>query len=330
MVPAVTRPPVTVPTANQSPLQAPIALARSTLAARFRKSPLRTVLLLAALLLVVNEVAVNVSADRIAASVSNRDLDGLSSAWDSYQRLSSRSFLRVGLLGLQRTLRRRTTALSDQVIANYRSGVPTVRERQWSSARANLDQALSLSPGDSDLRASLRYCDGHLHRINGEAARRRNRTADATQEFTDAVTAFREAADLRRDWPDPYLGLARTFIYGLDNIDRAAEAFQQAKDRGYQAGDRETAQLADGYRTRGESLTKTAQQLRDLPQEAEYLRRAIESYHEAQKLCEQIPAFPGVAGQLRRMKYAIEQIQERLADIEGIPEQPAGEPDKWE
>jgi hypothetical protein len=33
------------------------------------------------------------------------------------------------------------------------------------------------------------------------------------------------------------------------------------------------------------------------------------------------------------MKFAIEQIQERLADLEGVPEQPQPqpqEPDKWE
>jgi serine/threonine protein kinase len=323
------------PAAAPPSLQASIAMARSSFSTRFKRNPLRTVLLLAALLLVVNEVAVGWAADRVAANVSTRDLDGMSSAWVSYDRLSSRSFLRVGLMNLNRTLRRRTVALSEQVIANYRSTAPTVRERQWGAARANLLLASALAPGDSRIKAALRYCEGHIHRINGEAIRRRGQSTQATEQFTEAVNAFREAAELRGDWPDPYLGLARTFIYGLDDIDRAAEALRHAQDYGYKTGDREIAQLADGYRTRGDSLAKTAQQLRDLPQEPEYLRRAIDAYHESQKLCEQIPAFPGVAGQLRRMKAAIEQIQDRLADLEAVPEVAAeperpGEPDTWE
>jgi tetratricopeptide (TPR) repeat protein len=326
--------PAQAPAAAPS-LQASIALARTSFATRFKRNPLRTVLLLAALLLVVNEVAIAWAADRVAANLSNRDLDGMSSAWVSYDRLSSRSFLRVGLMNLNRNLRRRTMALADQVIANYRSPSPTVRERQWGAARANLLLASTLAPGDERIKAALRYCEGHLHRINGEATRRRGQTAAANQQFTEAVNAFHEAKELRGDWPDPYLGLARTFIYGLDDIDRAAEALRQAQERGYKTGDREIAQLADGYRSRGDSLAKTAQQLRDLPQELEYLRRAIDAYHESQKLCDQIPAFPGVAGQLRRMKIAIEQIQDRLADLEAVTdvsEEPerSGEPEKWE
>lgn len=341
-VPTAARAPMTVPPwptpmpgqapAVQTPatppsLKASIAIARSSFSTRFKRNPLRTLLLLAALLLVVNEVAVGWAADRAAASVASSDLEGMSNGWVSYNRLSSRSFLRLGLMNLDRSLRRRTVSLSNQVISNYRSTSPTVRERQWGAARANLFLASALAPGDSQIKAALRYCEGHLHRINGEATRRRGQATQATQQFTEAVNAFREAADLRNDWPDPYLGLARTFIYGLDDIDRAAEALRHAQERGYKTGDREIAQLADGYRSRGDSLAKTAQELRDLPQEPEYLRRAIDAYHESQKLSEQIPAFPGVAGQMRRMRNAIEQIQDRLADLEALPEG-TGEPDR--
>ena len=57
------------------------------------------------------------------------------------------------------------------------------------------------------------------------------------------MAAFREAAELRPNWPDPFLGLARTFIYGLEDVDRGADALKQAQRLGYTAGDRETAQL---------------------------------------------------------------------------------------
>ena len=56
-------------------------------------------------------------------------------------------------------------------------------------------------------------------------------------------------------------------------VDRAADALKQAEKLGYTMGDRETAQLADGYRAKGDSLWQTARQLADLPQESEYLRR---------------------------------------------------------
>src|SRR4029077_6356326 len=158
-----------------------------------------------------------------------------------------------------------------------------------------------LAPRDTVLRASLRYCEGHLHRIDGEAERLRHRTPVANQQFTEAVSAFREAAELRRDWPDPFPGRSRTFIYGLEDIDRAADALKQAQKLGYTIGDRETAQLAEEYRARGDSLWQPARQLADLPQEPEYLQRASDAYRQAQGLYEKIPGFPGVAVSLRRI-----------------------------
>lgn len=280
-----------------------------------RRMTARGVLLAAALLLVVNEVAVGFSARRLAATVSNRDLDGLTSVWDDYASLSRRSFVRVGVMGLEGTLRSRSLQLADQVIANYRSPLPTVRERQWSEAEQNLQHALTLAPGDRRLTADLRYCEGHLHRIDGEAEKSRGSRAAANQHFTEAVTAFREAAELRSDWPDPFLGLARTFIYGLEDIDRAADAIKQAQQRGYTIGDRETAQLGDGYRVRGDNLRDTARQLKHLPQEEEYLQRTLAAYRDALAQYERIPGYSGVAANLRRVHRAMDDIDLRLEEL---------------
>ena len=49
------------------------------------------------------------------------------------------------------------------------------------------------------MKSALRYCDGHLHRINGEALKAHKQDADAQHEFTEAVSAFREAAELRKE-----------------------------------------------------------------------------------------------------------------------------------
>ncbi len=281
----------------------------------WRRITLRQALLAAALLLVVNEVAVGFSARRLAAAASSRDLDGLSSVWDGYAQLSRRSFVRVGVLGLEGTLRRRSSQLADQVIANYRGPNPTVRERQWRAAEQNLQHALMLAPADRVLRADLRYCEGHLSRIDGEAEKSRGQRTAANQHFTQAVTAFREAAELRPDWPDPFLGLARTFIYGLEDIDRAADAIEQARKRGFTIGDRETAQLGDGYRVRGDNLRQTARLLRHLPQEEEYLQRALAAYNDALARYERNAGFGGVAVNIRRVHRAMDEIDRRLEEL---------------
>jgi hypothetical protein len=267
--------------------------------------------MLAALLLVSNELAVGSGARRLAALATTRDLDGMEDVWARYEALSRRSYLRMGIAPLERTLEARVGVLADQVIANYRSPMPTVRERQWRTAQKNLQQALVLAPQNDMLRAALRYSEGHLHRIDGEAEKFRRHTTAASQHFTEAVAAFREAAELRRDWPDPFLGLARTFIYGLEDIDRGADAMRAAQKLGYAMGDRETLQLADGYRARGDGLLATARQLADLPQEPEYLQRAADAYRQAQGLYERIPGFPGAAGGLRHTRRGLEQIDAR-------------------
>ncbi len=281
----------------------------------WRRITLRQALLVAALLLVLNEVAVGISARRLAATVSGSDLDGLTSVWDDYALLSRRSLVRVGVLGLEGSLRQRSGQLADQVIANYRGPAPTVRERQWRAAEQNLQQALVLSPGERRLRADLRYCQGHLSRIDGEAEKGRGQRTAASQHFTQAVTAFREAAELRPDWPDPFLGLARTFIYGLEDIDRAADAIEQARKRGFTIGDRETAQLGDGYRVRGDNLRQTARLLRHLPQEEEYLQRALVAYTDALARYERSAGFGGVAVNIRRVHRAMDEIDTRLEEL---------------
>jgi tetratricopeptide (TPR) repeat protein len=316
--------PVIAPALPPSPMAAPplvaapplpVTIRRPSLARRATRFPLlRTALLLIAFMLVTNEMSVAFQAKRTGARARTLDLEGMSALWPEYDRLSRKSSLRMGVMNLERILTERVETLTDQVISNYRSTLPTVRERQWRSAQENLRRALVLEPDNSRLKAAFYYCEGHLHRIDGEAEKLRQRTAVATRHFTEAVRAFREAADVRRDWPDPFLGLARTFIYGLEDIDQAADAFKRAQSLGYTTGDRETVQLADGYRARGDSLWRTARQLRDLPQELEYLRRASESYRQANDLYEKIPAFAGVAGNLRRTHTALDRIAERVVE----------------
>jgi hypothetical protein len=276
------------------------------------KPTFRGVLLVLAILMVVNEATVRLSARRPAALAASADQERLAELWGTHDSLAGRSMLRFGVLGLEHAPQTRAMELADQVIANYRGPVPTVRERQWSLAQKNLQNALAVAPGDRRLKAMLRYCEGHLYRIDGEAEKSRGRDERANRFFADAVVAFRQAAELRREWPDPFLGLARTFIYGLDDMDRAADALKGAQERGYDIGDREVAQLGDGYRVRGERLRATARQMRGMPQEEEYLRRALAAYREALEQYERIPEFNGTAGNLQRVQRAADEIESRL------------------
>jgi serine/threonine protein kinase len=278
-----------------------------------RRPLLRTALLLMALASACNEIRIAATARRLAAAVPTRELDELADGWDRYEALS-RGSLRIGVISLELALVEQTAMLSDRVFSNYRTALPSVRETQWRLAREALAHAVSVTP-TGRLKASLRYCDGHLHRIDGEARKARGKTAEAQQEFTDAVTAFREAAELRPNWPDPFLGLARTFIYGLEDVDRGADALTQAERLGYTAGDRETTQLADGYRARGDTLARTARTLAGLAREQEYLTRSAEAYRRALDLYANVVSFADVARTMRQTQRALGQVEHRIADL---------------
>jgi len=288
---------------------------------RFRLRSIRTALLLLLVLFAFNEYRVSTRAGRIAASVPTRELEGLAEVWNQYDGLSGHSS-NIGVLRLRRALVRQSETLADRVIGNYRSPVPTVREPQWKMAREALARAVSAAPDNAAVRASLRYCEGHLHRINGEARKARRQIAEAQHEFTDAVTAFREAAELRSNWPDPFLGLMRTFIYGLEDVDRGADALKQAQRLGYTPGDRETVQLADGYRSRGDTFARTARTLNGMVQEPQYLTRAAEAYRLAVERYTAVLSFGDAARSLRLAQRSLGQVEERLAELAGSKEQP--------
>jgi serine/threonine protein kinase len=264
-----------------------------------------------------NDIWVRATAAKVAESVQTRELEQLGGSWDRYDDLSRQAYLHFATLGLRRSLTQRSAVLADRVIANYRTSLPTVREAQWRSARDALARAVSATPDDRQLRAALRYCEGHLHRINGEAKRSRRQLGEAERDLTEAVAAFREAAELRPGWPDPFLGLARTFIYGLQDLDRGADALRQAERNGYAPGERETVQLADGYRLRGDTLTRNARQLYGMPQESDYLERAAEAYRQALNLYLSLKDFSTVGPTIRGVQRALDRVEQRITEMSG-------------
>jgi tetratricopeptide (TPR) repeat protein len=204
-------------------------------------------------------------------------------------------------------VKNRLVAAADRAIAAYREG-GTVYESTWKQARELLANALRLSPDDM-VRARLRLVEGHIARINGRSA----------AELSDAVAKFQEAQRLDPKWPDPQLGLARTYVYGLKDIDKAFQALEQAKARGYELGDREKAQLADGYRERGDRTFRESRKVLGMPQEEDQLRRAKEDYERALDLYQSIASAGNASEQSVRVEKSLDRVKARLDEIDGWP-----------
>jgi len=289
---------------------------------RFRRFVFRAALVLLGIAvfdMFVTELSVMGESRRVAAGVATRSLDDLDELWDAQARLASHSSLQFGTAGLERALVGRTMTLVEAIIGNYRMGLPNVREAQWASARNALRRAVPVAPGDRRLLAALRYSEAHLHRIDGEAAKQRNQEEQALRELSEAVALFREAAELRSDWPDPFIGLARVFTYGLDDVDRGADALEQAQRRGYRLSEREANLLADGYRARGNSFVRIARRLEGMPQESDYLARAVESFRRALEYYVQISTLPRVTENIRTTQRLHDETRYRLEMLTAAP-----------
>jgi tetratricopeptide (TPR) repeat protein/tRNA A-37 threonylcarbamoyl transferase component Bud32 len=264
--------------------------------------------------LLLNESSVWSAARGLRVDLATRQSSEVGTIWDRYQALSRRSLLGFGLIGIRGPLKERLVSRADQVIADYRQDTPTVREAQWVEAAQCLTNALRLDPGDRTVAASLRYCQGQVQRINGEA-RKRRQEASADRLLYEAIARFEEAAKMNPRWPDPYLGLARTYIYGMGDLDKAIAALQEAENRGYRAGNRELVQMADGYRRRADMMQARADEVRGLPQETECLQKAVEDYRQALDLYSKAIGFGEAGASIKQVQKQYEAASARLDSL---------------
>ncbi len=292
-----------------------------------RSHPVRTILMLAALLLACNELRRRLrrpargcqrddARPRRAWTTSGASTPGCRGAaiCGSASCASSASLENAGR-GAGRTGHRELPQRRCRPCASVSGG----RRRGTCSRRS------SSSPGNTSLKASLRYCEGHLHRIDGEAEKLRRRTAAANQHFTEAVSAFREAAELRRDWPDPFLGLARTFIYGLEDIDRGGR--RDAAGAEVRVLDRRSRDRAARRRLPGawrHALADGAAALptcRRKPSTCSARRRRT---GRRSRSTSGSRASPASRVNLRRTRRALDQIEVRMSELESGKDEPAG------
>jgi tetratricopeptide (TPR) repeat protein len=280
-----------LPAAVEAPAPPVVVKPRRTWRARGLRL-VKMVLILIVLSIIAKEIRINIAATALAGVVGNQDLAAINQTWTQYEALVDGS-LQMGGRPLERALITRTTALADDVMAKYKDQNVIVWESQWQQAREALDHAWQRNRSNRARQGALRYCEGQLRRIDGEARTAELRAAAdkgdtrrvaekgpaAERELAAAVTAFREAAELRPNWPDPFLGLMRTFV-AQEDIERGADALAQAQRFGYTADRRDWFYLAEGYAARGTKYA-AVKQLDSLMRAADAYTRAIELYGKA-------------------------------------------------
>jgi hypothetical protein len=292
---------------------------------------MKAALILLALIILGKEIRISIASSALADVVGTQDLTAINQTWNQYEGLTDGS-LQIGGRPLERALVNRTTVLAESVIARYKDSSVIVWESQWRQARDALVHSLR-NRSSRSREAALRYCEGQLRRIDGEARTAELRAAAARgdsrkggedkgpaaqRELTAAVTAFREAAELRPDWPDPFLGLMRTFV-ALDDIERAADALAQAQRYGYAADRRDWFHLGDGYLARGNRLASV--------KELDSLMRAADAYARAIELYDKALGYRGAGQRMRDAQRQLQQVEEEIhtrSATSPTPEGPGG------
>lgn len=237
--------------------------------------------------------------------------------WNKWNQISDGNASSWLLRGPRKLVKQHLVASAVRTIDSYRNG-DAVYESSWKSAHDFLGRALALDPDDT-VRGQLRLVEGHLARINASAHH-------SVAEWNDAIEKFNEAQRLMPQSPDPQLGLARVYVYGLKDIDKAYEALQLAEQHGYKLGNREKSQLADGYRDRADRLFWDSRNVRGLPQEKDQIQRAKDDYNRALELYKAITPWGGASAQITRVQQSLVSVNTRLQELEAPNNPPGGNP----
>jgi serine/threonine protein kinase len=297
-----------VPAAEPARVPDPVpAAVQSPKRGRLRRF-IRRALMVIAIMMVLNEIRIYVAAGALAENVPD-DAAGVLRMWNQHGALNGG--FNLGIRPLERALTRQSLLLAERTFTRYRTGSATVYEREWRLTRDALGFASHVRPSSSVLRAALRYCEGHLQRIDGEARLKIKQAPDAQAALTAAVTAFREAAERRQNWPDPFVGLMRTFL-AMDDIERGADAFAQAQHYGYTAVNRDWALLGQAYLTRASKLAES--------DDVESLTRAADAYTQAIEHLSKAVGYGNVTDRLREAQIRLRSVQERIDKISIDPD----------
>ncbi len=269
--------------------------------------------------LVVNEMRVYRGAGRVVGAVRSSEIGDLPGLWRRYDSLSESSYLRVGVRRLARRARRADPDAG-------RSRDPQLQHRRLGHPRGAV--AAGAGAAGAGRAASIRTTPGCAPPCGSSRGTCIASTATGTPNAGNwcwrsastpkRLTAFREAAELRPQWPEPFLGLARTFIASLADLEKGEDAIAQAQRLGRVSLEPETRMLAAGYRKRGDTFAANAVKLAATPQEEPFLTRARASY---QRSIELYSSLPGVspAEAIRASQRGLDRVDERLDQLVTTP-----------
>jgi tetratricopeptide (TPR) repeat protein/predicted Ser/Thr protein kinase len=226
--------------------------------------------------------------------------------WREWTELSGSNPSSVLLSGPRRTVRARLVEAASRVIALFRNG-EAQPVKDWEHARAMLGEALALDPDDT-VRGELRLSEGHIARIAGLYRHDGKELATALERFT-------EAKQLMPRSPDPELGLAQLYVYGMKDLDKAYDALHEAQKLGHPLGNREKQQLADGYLDRAGQLLSDALSVRGLPREKDQTERAAADYQRALELYRSVAPYGHATKSAALAESGLDGANSRLAQI---------------
>jgi len=242
-----------------------------------------------------------------ARQIQTEQLTDPADIWTKWTELSKGHHSSFWLRGPRALVEQKLIAAADHVIDTYRnSDAQLLTDKDWERARTMAAHALELNP-DETVRGKLRLIEGHI------SLRTRRWTA---QDMNRAVEQFTEAQRLMPKSPDPALGLAWVYIYGLKDIDKADQVLQQAESRGFQWGNRERYQLADGYLARADRLSQVSHSVSGFPQEKDQLQRAADDYAHALDLYRQVTPYRNADTNIARIQVSLDNVHLRLQQIE--------------
>jgi hypothetical protein len=244
----------------------------------------------------------------LARSIETEQLTDPDQIWAKWSELSKDHVTSLFLYGPRKVVKQHLIAAADHVIDTYRNTDTPVSEKEWERARWNASRALAVDP-DEVARGKLRIAEGHLARINGTAHRK-------PEELNLAAEKFNEAKRLLPQSPDPDLGLARLYVYGVKDIDKAYDALADARKHGYPMGNREKLLLADGYRDRADRLWWDSRNVRGLPPEKDQIQRAADDYQRALELYQSVGTWGKALMSIVRVRMSLEQVNSRLHELD--------------
>jgi serine/threonine protein kinase len=249
------------------------------------------------------------------ALVTDTDPD-LLAVLENYRKISWLGMFNPSMGRVRDELREALVTSADRLIEGYHGNFPSTRERGWQKAYDYLKGAAELNYLDRKVRAKMHYTKAHLDRIESQTLKQRGDRAAASQKVDAAISGFREAAQRDKDWPDPYLGLARVYAYEKPDLDQLQKALVELEKRGYHLDKRERTMEGDGYRMRAEDLWARAQKARGTDGETELLEKTRDNLLQAINFYDDAAGYADVKTNRAKAHDRLDQVQTRLRVME--------------